>query len=285
MQEENIAVSAACQALGGSRSNFYKVMKNKEMKSQKDHIITMEIEKIILELPGYGYRRVTRELKNRGMVNNHKKILRIMRDHHLTCKTKRKFHPATTDSNHQFTIYPNVAKGFVPTGINQLWVADITYVRLFTGFCYLAVILDAFSRKAVGYTMGLDLSENLTLEALKMALKARNISGTLIHHSDQGVQYASTNYTNLLREKTIQISMSRKGNPYDNAFAESFIKTLKREEVHLYEYENFLEAKMRIESFIVGVYNKKRLHSGIGYLSPEQFENSLVNNQMISVSF
>lgn len=254
-------------------------------KNQRDKNIVDEIEKIILKFTGYGYRRVTRELKNKGLINNHKRILRIMRENNLLCKVKRKFHPGTTDSNHEFKIYPNLIREFVPTEINQLWVADITYVRLGTGFCYLAVVLDVYSRKAVGYHLGLDLSQDLALNALEMALKTREITEGLIHHSDQGVQYASTTYTNLLKINGIKISMSRKGNPYDNAFAESFMKTLKKEEVHLYEYENFLEAKIRIESFIGDVYNTKRLHSGIGYLSPEEFENQMLNTQPIAVSF
>lgn len=255
------------------------------IKDQKDKIIVDEIEKIILKFAGYGYRRVTRELVSRGLKNNHKRILRIMRENNLLCKVKRKFHPGTTDSNHEFKIYPNLIRDFVPTRINQLWVADITYVRLGTGFCYLAVVLDVYSRKAVGYHLGLDLSHDLALNALEMALKTRGVTEGLIHHSDQGVQYASISYTNLLKAKGIKISMSRKGNPYDNAFAESFMKTLKKEEIHLYEYENFLEAKIRVESFIVEVYNSKRMHSGIGYLSPEQFEKQQLNIKPIAVSF
>ncbi|TAL40357.1 MAG: IS3 family transposase, partial [Methylovulum sp.] len=200
------------------------------MKKQKDKAILDEIAKIIREFAGYGYRRVTKELKNKGFRINHKRVLRIMRKNNLTVKRKRRF-KITTDSNHKFRIYPNLIKGLVLGRINQVWVADITYVRLPKGFVYLAVVLDAYSRRVIGWCLREDLTEELALRALKTAIASRTIVQGLIHHSDRGVQYASIAYTNLLRENNILISMSRKGNCYDNAKAESFFKTIKAEEI------------------------------------------------------
>lgn len=224
------------------------------MKKQKDNVVLAEIEKIVRQFAGYGYRRVTKELKNRSFRINHKRVLKIMKTNNLTVKRKRRF-KITTDSNHQFRIYPNLIRGLALTKINQVWVADITYVRLPRGFVYLAVILDAYSRRVIGWCLRDDLTEELALGALKMAIESRIILQGLIHHSDRGVQYASIVYTNLLKENDILISMSRKGNCYDNAKAESFFKTIKAEEIYLNEYESYEEAKANIAHFIEDVYN------------------------------
>ncbi len=240
-----------------------------------------EIEKIVLKFPGYGYRRVLKELNKSGFRINHKRVLKIMNKYNLLCKTKkRKRWVKTTDSDHNLRVYPNLVKGIFVTRINQVWVADITYVGLPKGFCYLAVILDAFSRKVIGWSLRLDMSEHLALEALYMALRERKFTAGLIHHSDRGSQYASNRYTELLNNSGIEISMSAKGNPYDNSKAESFMSTIKSEEVYLNDYENFIEAKQRISSFIKDVYNEKRMHSSLDYLSPEEFEESLISSNI-----
>jgi len=235
-----------------------------------------EIQKIACEFPRYGYRRVTHELGRRNINVNHKRVHRLMKEDNLLC-TKRLFRPVTTDSNHNLRVYPNLAKDLKVTGLNQLWVADITYIRLIQDFVYLAVLMDVFSRKCIGWGLDRYIDAKLVLNALGMALSNRNgmdLSG-LIHHSDRGVQYASNDYVNLLDKNSIQISMSRKGNPYDNAYAESLIKTLKHEEVYINEYKTFNEAYQNIQQFIEDVYNQKRLHSSIGYLPPNEFEKEV----------
>ena len=199
-----------------------------------------------------------------------------MREDNLLCLRRRKFTVMTTDSNHARPIYPNLARGMTPTGINQLWVADITYIRLELEFVYLAVILDAFSRRVIGWALDRTLEDALTIEALRMALNRRSPAPGLVHHSDRGVQYASGDYTGLLKTHQITISMSRKGNPYDNAFCESFMKTLKYEEVHRQEYRDLADARASIEDFLERVYNQRRLHSALGYCAPAKFEQRLL---------
>lgn len=201
-----------------------------------------------------------------------------MREDNLLCLRRRKF-VRTTDSNHRFRIYPNQVPGMQLTGINQLWVADITYIRLATEFVYLAVILDAFSRRVIGWELGRTLQGELTVNALRKALDARTIEPGLVHHSDRGVQYASIEYTNLLKERGITISMSRRANPYDNAQAESFMKTLKYEEVYRADYQDEREVRMGIDRFLEKVYNEKRLHSALKYLPPAEFERNLVKRK------
>jgi transposase InsO family protein len=230
-----------------------------------------ELQKIAIESPAYGYRRITAGLRRRGFDVNHKRVLRMMREDNLLCVRRRKF-VVTTDSRHHLPIYPNLAKHLTPSAINQLWVADITYIRLRTEFVYLAVVLDAFSRRVIGWALGRTLESRLAVAALEMALAERKPQPGLVHHSDRGVQYASTDYTDRLKHHQSQISMSRKGNPYDNAACESFMKTLKYEEVYRNEYRDFADAHANIGEFLERVYNHKRLHSALGYLPPAEFE-------------
>jgi transposase InsO family protein len=215
---------------------------------------------------------MTAELRKRGFAVNHKRVLRMMRQDNLLCVRRRKF-IVTTDSRHHLPVYPSLAGQMVPNAVNQLWVADITYIRLQVEFVYLAVVLDAFSRRVIGWALGRTLEAELALSALRMALQERNPQAGLVHHSDRGVQYASREYTGLLKQYQAQISMSRKGNPYDNAACESFMKTLKYEEVYRNEYRDFHEARTSIREFLEQVYNQKRLHSALGYLPPTEFES------------
>ncbi|GAG96212.1 unnamed protein product, partial [marine sediment metagenome] len=232
------------------------------------------MEQLALRFPRYGYRRMTAQLNRDGLNVNHKRVLRIMRESDLLCKTRRRF-VRTTDSNHTFQVYPNLYQNQVPTGINQVWVADITYIRLLTDFVYLAVILDAYTRKVIGWSLSRKIDAQLTCAALKVAITSRLPPRGCIHHSDRGVQYAADAYTDLLKEYGLRISMSRKGNPYDNAQMESFFKTLKSEEVYLTEYRSMKEVRERLSEFIDQVYNRERLHSALGYVSPAEFE---INN-------
>ncbi len=265
-----LSITQMCEAVSVSRTGYYRFQGSRG-KVDPDLELRKQIEGITLEMPAYGYRRVTHELDRQGVRVNHKKVLRLMREDHLLCLRKRRF-IRTTDSRHGLKVYPNLVKNLIVNDVNQLWVADITYIRLQREFVYLAVILDAFSRRCLGWLLGYTLEDELTLEALRMALSKRSIHPGLIHHSDRGGQYASTEYTDLLKEHGIRISMSSRGNPYDNPQAESFIKTVKYEEVYLFEYRDMAEAKSRIGNFIERVYNEKRLHSAIGYLPPAEFE-------------
>jgi len=265
----SLSIASCCRLFNVSRSNYYR-FQNRPPKEEETELRD-EIEKIILEFPGYGYRRVTKALQNNGYGINHKKVLRIMRQNSLLCQLKRLFKPVG-GSKHEYQSYPNLTKDIVLTSVNQLWVSDITYIRLLKEFCYLAVILDAYSRKIISWSLSRNIDQELTLRALKMALSGREIKLGLIHHSDQGAQYACGQYTGLLKENGIEISMSAKGNPYENAYAESFMATLKKEEVYINEYSNVFEARGNIGRFVEEVYNKKRLHSSIGYLSPSDFE-------------
>jgi len=277
ISQNELPIRCACSLSSVSKSAYYECLKKPTPDS--DSAIKNAIYDLCLEYPKYGYRRVRAELHRRGQTTNRKKVLRIMREENLLCKPKKRFRITTTDSNHNYPIYPNLAKEMVLTGINQLWVADITYVHLLHECVYLAVMIDVFSRKCIGWSLGRRIDTCLVLNALNMTIDARlrfGIAG-LIHHSDQGVQYACNEYVNRLNELDITISMSRKGNPYDNAFAESFMKTLKGEEVYLKEYRTFNEAYSNIKQFIDVVYNNKRLHSSIGYLPPVEFEAKVLN--------
>jgi transposase InsO family protein len=233
-----------------------------------------EIQRIALEFPCYGRPRITCELRRRGWQVNHKRVRRIMREDNLLCLRKRKF-VVTTDSNHNLRVYPNLAGEMELTGLDQLWRADITYIRLETEFVYLAVVLDAYSRRVIGWALDRTLEDDLAIAALKMAFRCRPTVEGLTHHSDRGVQYASNDYTGLLKEHGVRISMSRSGNPYDNAACESFMKTLKYEEVYRQDYRDLAEARASIERFIEKVYNAKRLHSALGYRPPIEFERLL----------
>lgn len=231
-----------------------------------------QMQKVALESPAYGYRRITAELQQCGFAINHKRVLRMMREDNLLCVRRRAF-VVTTDSRHNLPVYPNLAREIKPTAINQLWIADITYIRLRAEFVYLAVVLDAFSRRVIGWALGRTLEASLAIAALRMALTERHPPSGLVHHSDRGVQYASLDYTEMLQRHLATISMSRKGNPYDNAACESFMKTLKYEEVYRNEYRDFHEAQTSIGEFLERVYNQKRLHSALGYVPPAEFEN------------
>jgi len=264
-------VNALCQMTGLSRAGFYRWRVPRQA-TPVEMDLRDRMQKVALESPAYGYRRITAELQQRGFEANHKRVLRMMREDNLLCVRRRAF-VITTDSRHNLPVYPNLACQMKPAAINQLWVADITYIRLRTEFVYLAVVLDAFSRRVIGWALGRTLEAELAVTALRMALIERQPTPGLVHHSDRGVQYASHVYTEMLKQHQATISMSRKGNPYDNAACESFMKTLKQEEVYRNEYRDFRDAHASIGEFLERVYNQKRLHSALGYLPPAEFEN------------
>lgn len=260
--------------MGLGRSTYYYRLREKALRAKKEEVdLRDRIEKIVVKCAGYGYRRVTYQLRREGYKINHKRVARLMREQSLQCQVKRRW-VKTTDSDHGYRIYSNLIKELKITGRNQVWVADITYIRIMTGFLYLAVVLDLFSRKVIGWAFSEHIDAQLTLTALRMALEDRGSVEGCIHHSDRGVQYACHAYVEELEAAKIRISMARKGNPYDNAAAESFMKTLKCEEVYLWDYHNLEDVKRRIPYFLQEVYNQKRLHSALGYVTPEEFEQA-----------
>ncbi|MBI2679783.1 MAG: IS3 family transposase [Candidatus Solibacter usitatus] len=263
-----------CAAAGFSRAGYYRFLHPQEMNDP--HMDLRDaMHRVALQWPCYGSRRMAAELKDRGWHTGRDLIQRLMREDNLLCVLKRRFVIATTDSRHGLAVYPNRAAEMTLTGIDQLWVADITYIRLERQFVYLAVILDAYSRRVIGWHLGENIDAALTLEALRMAIHRRTVTAGLVHHSDRGVQYASRQYTEVLQEHSIEISMSRKANPWDNAACESFMKTLKYEEVYRTEYRDLAHARACMRVFLEKIYNQKRLHSALKYRSPAAFERAL----------
>ena len=268
-EHSEVPIVRLCELLDVSRSWYYE---RDDQAEPEDIALRDEIERIILEFSGYGYRRVTRELARRGWRVNHKRVLRIMREESLLCQIKKRFVIVTTNSRHGFPVYPNVLATTALSAPDQAWVADFTYIRLRSAFVYLACILDAYSRRCVGWHLSREMNTHMTSRALQQAIVERHPRPGLIHHSDRGVQYASHEYIEQLQAIGAHISMSAVGNPYDNAKAESFFKTLKQEEVYLKEYHSFADAEQNLTTFIEQVYNEKRLHSSLGYLPPAEFE-------------
>ena len=271
-----LSVQRLCELFEISRSWYYEHLKQPEDDTE-EMALRDRIEQIILEFAGYGYRRVTHALARQGWQVNHKRVLRIMQEESLLCHLKKRFVIATTNSRHRFPVYPNVLAEVVLKAPDQAWVADLTYIRLRSAFVYLACILDAFSRRCVGWHLSREMTTQLTLTALKQAIAERRPQPGLIHHSDRGVQYASYDYVEQLQQIGAQISMSSVSNPYDNAKAESFFKTLKQEEVYLKDYDSFADAEANLAVFIEQVYNTKRLHSSLGYLPPTEFEATYIS--------
>ena len=272
-QQGSLRIERMCYLAEVSRAGFYRFLQG-QAPAEEEMEVRSAIQQIVVEhRRRYGYRRVTAELRRQGKWVNHKRVARLMREDNLLAVQPRAF-VVTTDSAHELEIYLNLAWRLQVTGVNQLWVADITYVRLRHEFVYLAVVLDAFSRKVVGWALGRSLAARLTLTALKQAIAERRPAPGLVHHSDRGVQYACGEYVALLRQHQMLPSMSRPGNPYDNATCESFMRTLKREEIRASDYQDLDDLRVHIEVFIEHYYNRRRLHSALGYRPPEEFEQA-----------
>lgn len=275
LPQGELTVARMCALTALSRAGYYRHWRRSAPREEAMGVRDA-IQRAALENRYYGYRRITRQLRREGWTVNHKRVLRLMRQDNLLCLRKRPFVPVTTDAKHGWKVFPNLARGMTPTGIDQLWVADITYVRMREEFAYLAVVLDGFSRRVVGWALETHMQASLATAALKMALKRRQPQPlSLVHHSDRGVQYACTDYTQILDQHHIIASMSRPANPYDNAKAESFMKTLKQEEVDGSDYRDSQHARKAIGQFLENVYNRRRLHSALDYRPPAEFEASL----------
>jgi len=269
-----LRIERMCQLVAVSRRSFYRSLREKRPVEEENEMRSM-IQQIALEhRRRYGYRRITAELRRRGMQVNHKRVVRIMREDNLLALQPKRF-KVTSNSNHKLEIYLNLAARMKLTGINQLWVADITYIRLKAEFVYLAVILDGFSRKVVGWALDRTLAVRLTIGALQQAIERRQPQAGLVHHSDRGFQYAHAEYVAIIENYHMIPSMSRPANPFDNASCESFIKTLKREEIYANKYDDLAQLRANIEEFINEYYNRQRLHSALGYRSPEEFERTV----------
>ena len=267
-------IERLCRLAQVSRAGYYRFWRASAPR-QQDTTIRDAIQRLVLLNGRYrrGYRYITEQLRGEGLIVNHKRVLRLMRSDNLLCLRRRPFVPTTTDSRHEWPVVPNLARGMQLNDLDQLWVADITYIRLQEEFAFLAIVLDAFSRRIIGWAMADHLKASLAVAALQMALDARRVQpGNLVHHSDRGVQYACGDYSSLLAAHGVAASMSRVGNPYDNAKAESFIKTLKTEQIDGTRYRNRREAESDIGSFLEEVYNHQRLHSALGYRTPVTFE-------------
>ena len=273
--DRGLTIARMVELGGVSRASFYRYDEDGAPEPDRDMDLRDAIQRIALEWPSYGRPRITAALRRQGWIVNPKRVYRLLREDNLLCIRKRKF-LVTTDSNHKRQVYPNLAGQMVLTGINQLWVADITYIRLETEFVYLAVVIDAFSRRVIGWALERTVEDELTLAALRMALALRRPPAGWVHHSDRGSQYASGDYTDLLKAQGCEISMSRKSSPWENAGCESWMKTLKYEEVYRQEYRDLAEARASIARFIDKVYNQQRLHSALGYRPPVEFEQTLL---------
>ena len=270
-----LSIERLCALTGVSRATYYRHWREATPRGEETALRDV-LQRLAIPHRHYGYRRLTALVRRDGWAVNHKRVLRLMRTDNLLCLRRRGFVPATTDTQHHWHVVPNLARGLEVTGLDQLWVADITYVRLREQFAFVAIVLDAFSRRVLGWALEVHLQASLALAALGMALAARRPHpGTLIHHSDRGVQYACAEYSARLVAHGIQPSMSRVGSPYDNAKAESFMKTLKQEEVDGRAYRDASDARRSIGVFIEDVYNRQRLHSALAYLSPAEFETTL----------
>jgi transposase InsO family protein len=274
-QGGGLTIREMCESAQVSRASYYRSWRQKQPR-QEQVALRDAMQRLALKDRHCGYRRIGRLLKREGWLVNHKRLLRLMHEDNLLSIRRRRF-VITTDSNHGWKVYPNLARHTVVTQLNQLWVADITYVRLQHEFIYLAVVLDVYSRRVVGWKISRRLDSSLAQQALELALIQRRPAPGLIHHSDRGLQYACREYVQRLEENGITISMSRPGNPYDNAWAESFMKTLKVEEVDGQRYRDFGHAESSIGTFIEAVYNRQRLHSALEYLSPVEFETEIAD--------
>jgi len=268
--EDKLSIGEACSLARVSRAGYYRNWEE-SAPLEAETALRDTIQRLCLEYRLYGTRRIAQALRAEGLVVNRKRVQRLMRLDNLLVLRKRRY-VVTTDSRHTYAVYPNLAKGLIPSGLNELWVADITYIRLRQQFVYLAVILDAWSRRVVGWELGDTLQATLTVAALERALTNRKVPPGIVHHSDRGVQYCARVYVEKLEQHQFKISMSRAGNPYDNAMAESFMRTLKYEEVYLREYRDRADAEERIGHFLDDYYNQRRLHSSLGYSSPVEFE-------------